>query len=114
MNRWIAFDPATADAARKHSGDVEVRQGLDGATALSTALRQEFATVLVMPAANGRATLAKITRPQAAPVTPINETRLRGPNITYAPTGFLGLDDSVVMDEPPAKPKKWWEKILDG
>lgn len=114
MNRWIVFDQATANAASQGTHPVDRRGGHEEAAALSEAVRQSSATVLVMPASNGRALVAKITRPQPAPVRSIDDTRLHGPNVTYAPTGFLGLDDTVVMEEPPARPKKWWEKILDG
>lgn len=64
MKRFLVFDRQTADAARIHSENVEETPATSVAEALQDAARAGRTTILVVPAGNERATVARITPPQ--------------------------------------------------
>ncbi|MGH9522934.1 MAG: hypothetical protein ACRD3E_10420 [Terriglobales bacterium] len=59
MTHWIVFEKAAAEATR-HSGQVEERMGGDASGAIEEAARDSRPVVLVVPAGNERATVARI------------------------------------------------------
>jgi hypothetical protein len=126
MSRWTVFDEAAAAAARER-GEVDVCAGSDASPAVTEALQRRARVVAVFPTRDpGKAIVMRIERrreavaapasPPAAEATAAPE-RVRAsadePRASYAPGGFLGLSDELVLEEEPPKPKKWWRKLLD-
>jgi hypothetical protein len=115
MSRWTVFDRATAAAAQAPGRNIEPENNGGVIDALHAALQQQRAVVLVLPAGDERATVARVTPPlRPATVTPINEKQLRGPDVSYAPGGMLGLNESVSIEQESAAPEKksWWTKMF--
>lgn len=113
MGRWVVFDQATAAALEsKTAGSVEVRSDFDALSdsVVGLAAAAPGTAIAVVPAADSEhALLLRFTRnprPAHATAAPPSGTRV-------APGGFLGLADEVVLEDEPAPPKKWWQKILD-
>ncbi len=107
MSRWIVFDQAGADAVQHRSGSSpEIRTGGDQASEIISMALQSRGAVAVLPAAAGpNAVLIRIHARQAPPAPDASSK--------MAPAGFLGLSDTIDMDDEPEPPKKWWQKILD-
>lgn len=105
MTRWIAFDRQSAAAV---FASARITAELhDAGDALGAALASDKDNVVLMPSREpARALVAQIRR---APVAADDQR----PPVAYEAAGFLGLIDEPVYDEEPAKPKKWWRKILD-
>ena len=105
MIRWIAFDVETAEAvvSRFKRGGAEIQQG----TPLNSALQDGRSSLLLLPSSvPGRMLLARF-EPSATTEVPVTRP------ITWAASGFLGLTDEPVFDEPTetAQPrKKWWRR----
>ncbi len=130
MSRTIVFDRATADALRERTGvQPELRQESIRATKFLEMMVLSESSVAVMPGEEpGTAILMRVLRqeqrkamarvPQveavdAASSDPPPPAAKRDQSGVLAPSGFLGLYDSVDMDTEPEKPKKWWQKLLD-
>ena len=62
MNRWVVFDNPTADAAHNNDRHVELRNDTV-ADALNEAVHAGRTVVVVVPAGDDRATVARITPP---------------------------------------------------
>jgi len=105
MIRWIAFDVETAEAvvSRFKRGGAEIQQG----SPLTSALQDGRSSLLLLPSpVPGRMLLARF-EPSATAHIPAARP------ITWAASGFLGLSDEPVFDEPAeiAPPrKKWWRR----
>ena len=72
--------------------------------ALHAALRGDGSTMAVVSGENGSALIVRVHH--------IQPRRERMPIVTQQATGFLGLTDSVVIDEEPVEPKKWWQRLI--
>ncbi len=108
MVRWITFDDQTAAAVVSNvaSGTAEIRDG----DALLTALHEGDCTLL-LPAQTPDHVLFLRIRVNASSRKPAASVKPE-PEASYEAVGFLGLSDSPVFEEEPAKPTKWWEKLL--
>jgi hypothetical protein len=99
--QWIAFDHNTARvlATRSESREATV---LRSGQALDSALELD-ASVALLPAKDGAVFLLAIAKPSAHSPRPPERVA----------TGFLGLLDELVYEEPPEPPRKWWQKLLE-
>lgn len=108
MARWIAFDDETAEAVvgRFKRGAAEIHPG----DPLDSALRQNKASLLIMPSSvPGKVLVARIK-----PKTEHGVVPAKPETVEFEPSGFLGLSDQPVFARPvpdpaPAK-KKWWQR----
>lgn len=104
MSRWIVFDQRTADAVQSRSGiRPEIRADQPGMI-MAMAVNSRAAVAVLPAAETGHLLLMRVTRSPAMPAAPKVSSNL-------APTGFLGLSDSIDMDSEPEQPKRWWQKI---
>jgi hypothetical protein len=106
MVRWISFDDETAEAvvSRFKRGAAEIHRG----DPLSTAIALDRPSLVLWPStAPGRVLLARLK-----PGTPSGAKD--DSHAQYAATGFLGLSDEPVFDNPqaaaPVPKKKWWRR----
>jgi len=100
--RWIAFDSQTEAAINQQfrPDSVEIQAG----DPLCAALSQPHSTVLVLPSTTeGNVVVARIRM--------IERKSEKLPHeLSFEPSGFLGLSDSPIFeDESPAPQKKWWQ-----
>ena len=130
MGRFIVFDRASASAVRVRTGaKPELRQEpIRAGNFLDLAVRAST-SVAVMPGEQpGTAILMRVlsrehhaepvhieqNQVSAKPSSAVEDKRYeKQADSGLAPSGFLGLSDSVDMDSEPEKPKKWWQKLLD-
>jgi hypothetical protein len=124
---WITSDEQVANSLREYSGQpVHVRDG----DALDMAIATNADSVVLLPAANGAASVVVIhwnerpsapveTEPPASEPEPVQKAEPKPPQPEPEPrhelvaTGLLGLTDAIEYEEEPQKPKKWWQKLLD-
>lgn len=112
MSRWIVFDQATAASVEtKTSSRVELRAPSDeSAGIVGMAAATPGAAVALVPATEpGHALVMRFTQNETRPT----QTSPLTSGAHFAPGGFLGLADEVVLEDEPAPPRKWWQKILD-
>jgi hypothetical protein len=112
MSRWIVFDRATAEVVESKTGSPVERRNIEDAarpgSIVALAAAASGAAIAVVPADDGEhALVMRFTRPERP------QAHVEVPVTHVAPGGFLGLADEVVLEDEPAQPKKWWQKILD-
>ncbi len=104
MSRWIVFDQPAAAAVKSRCGaTAEVRE--PAANLLAETVQAEAAVAVLPSPTPGKLLVMRTSRTHAArrPVEPASN---------LAPSGFLGLSDTIDMDSEPESPKKWWQKII--
>ena len=107
MVRWIAFDDESAEAvvSRFKRGAAEIHTG----DPVGAALDLGRPSLVLLPGPNnGKVLVARFEPKSDAGIVPLAaEPR------TYAPSGFLGLQDEPIFfdAEPAPTPKKrWWHR----
>jgi hypothetical protein len=102
MTRYIVGDEEAAALAAQGRDVEQVSDPLRSALAQPSA-------VLVLPARDGEhAFIATLRSSTAREAEEIGKGRKVA---AYEATGFLGLEDSVVYEEPEAQ-KPWWKRLL--
>ena len=120
MVRWITFDDRTAAAVVSNvaSGTAEIRDGDAFLTAISEGdctlvLPSETAGQVLFLQVRINADVSARKPPASVGVEPAIQQKAVGEETSYEAVGFLGLSDSLVFEEEPPRPRKWWQKLLD-
>lgn len=105
MPRWIVFDQATGSVLRSRLPRAAVFEA-PGRAALEYALDTPKSLVALLPRQPGDQPVITVFRPQRRQLVP--------PATTFAvrATGFLGLNDALVLEEEEEVPNKrrWWQR----
>ncbi len=105
MGRWIVFDQGAAEAVQRRSESPQIGTDEQASDILEKVLHCRAAIAVVPAAARDNVVVMRIRRMPAPPAVDAAASKL-------APAGFLGLSDTIDMDEEPEPPKKWWRKVL--
>lgn len=111
MARWIAADPSTA-AVLRNAGcyEVVIEPTLPSAARRIESMLKAAASsgviVLLASSLPGKVQVAKFTRHAAANA---EGSQAREPEPRYIASGFLGLSDELVLEEP--QPRGWWHRF---
>ncbi len=112
MTRWIAFDSASANALARRIGNEAVIA--DSSTDPIQAVSPGGHAIALLPSTfPDQLLVATIYRRGMAPAGATARPVPHNPGVKYVASGFLGLEDAVVLEEEPARRRSWWQKLWD-